>query len=50
MSILNTLRENLLLSLSFSPFGRDRREGAGCENSYFNSLLGRVVWFRGPIV
>ncbi len=41
MSILNTLREGLLLSLIFSPFGRDRREGAGCKNSYLNSVLTR---------
>jgi hypothetical protein len=30
----NTLHESWLLSLIFSPFGRDKREGAGCENPF----------------
>ena len=37
---LSTLHENWLPSLIFSPCpGGDKREGAGCENSLFNSLL-----------
>src|SRR5579885_101922 len=32
--ILNTLHKNWLPSLIFSPCGRDKREGAGCENVF----------------
>jgi len=35
----NTLRENCLLTYNISPFGGDKREGAGVENYFFNSLL-----------
>src|SRR5271170_4111876 len=45
---LNTLHKRWLPSLIFSPFGRDKREGAGCENPFSNSLLNlgllRIVW------
>jgi hypothetical protein len=34
MTAFNTLRKDWLLSLIFSPFGRDKREGAGCENPF----------------
>jgi hypothetical protein len=34
MVIFNTLHENWLPSLIFSASGRDKREGAGCENSF----------------
>jgi hypothetical protein len=32
--IFNTLMRNWLLSLIFSPSGRDKREGAGRENPF----------------
>jgi hypothetical protein len=32
--VLNTLHKSWLLSLIFSPLGRDKREGAGCENPF----------------
>ena len=32
MNVLNTLHRNSLPSLVFSPPGRDKSEGAGCEN------------------
>jgi hypothetical protein len=34
MTVLNTLHKNWLLSLISSPFGRDKGEGAGCENPF----------------
>jgi hypothetical protein len=34
MTVLTTLHKNWLLSLIFSPFGRDKRKGAGCENPF----------------
>jgi hypothetical protein len=37
--LFNTLRENCLLTYNISPFGEDKREGAGVENYFFNSLL-----------
>jgi len=38
-SALKTLREDWLPSLAFSPFpGEEEREGAGCENPFFDSL------------
>jgi len=37
----NTLRENWLLAYNLSPFGGDKREGAGVENYFFNRLLSR---------
>jgi hypothetical protein len=34
MTAYNTLHKNWLLSLIFSPFGRDQSEVAGCENCF----------------
>jgi hypothetical protein len=36
---LNTLREDWLRTYNISPFGGDKREGAGVENYFFNILL-----------
>jgi hypothetical protein len=36
----NTLRKRWLLTYNISPSGGDKREGAGVENYFFNSLLG----------
>src|SRR5208283_3964707 len=36
----NILRKSCLLTYNISPFGGDKREGAGVENYFFNSLLG----------
>src|SRR6202030_2737646 len=35
----NILRKRCLLTFNISPFGGDKREGAGVENYFFNSLL-----------
>ena len=35
----NTLGKNWLPTYNISPFGGDKREGAGVENYFFNSLL-----------
>ena len=35
----NILRKSCLLTYNISPFGGDKREGAGVENYFFNSLL-----------
>src|SRR5208282_820842 len=51
----NTLRKSCPLTYNISPFGGDKREGAGVENYFFNSLLESKVnevsrmlgWFRG---
>jgi hypothetical protein len=40
---LDTPGENWLLSFSSPPFGGDYREEAGCENPFFNSLLGEYA-------
>jgi hypothetical protein len=38
MRVLNTLHKNWLPSLIFSPSGRDKSEGAGCENPFSTAL------------
>jgi methionine-rich copper-binding protein CopC len=39
MIAFSTLHKSWLLSLIFSPCGRDKREGAGCGSPFFRSLL-----------
>jgi hypothetical protein len=44
----NTLRKNWLLTYNISTFGGDKREGAGVENYFFNSLLKRAGSLNAP--
>jgi hypothetical protein len=40
--VLNTLRENWLLSFSSTPPGEITERAAGCEKPFFNTLLMRI--------
>src|SRR5271154_201400 len=43
MHAINTLHKNWLLSSIFSPYGRDKTEGADCENPFQQPARARRV-------